>query len=76
MLETADKSHVTILIMIDLSATFDTIDIPTLLEILHNYFAIQGIPLKSAESYLTNRDMKVIIEQSTSDTVHLRLGVP
>lgn len=34
LLETADSRHVTIVVMIDLSAAFDTIDIPILLEIL------------------------------------------
>lgn len=62
--------------MIDLSAAFDTIDIPILIQILQNEFGIQSTPLKWIESYLTNRTMKVLIEQSSSDTEPLRFGVP
>lgn len=62
--------------MYELSAAFDTIDIPTLLKILHDDFFIKGIRLKWIESYLTNRRMKLIIEQSVSDTETLRFGVP
>ena len=62
--------------MIDISAAFDTIDIPILIQILQNEFGIQSTPLKWIESYLTNITLKVLIEQSSSDTELLRFGVP
>jgi hypothetical protein len=62
--------------MVDLSAAFDTIDIPILIRLLQNDFGITGTPLKWVESYLTNRTMKVQIENSTSDSELLKFGVP
>ena len=76
LLETIDKNQVTIVVMIDLSAAFDTIDIPILTRILQDEFGIHNTPLKWIESYLTNRTMKVLVEQSASDTELLRFGVP
>ena len=62
--------------MIDLSAAFDTVDIPTVFKIFHNDFGIKETPLKWVESYLTQKTMKVIIDNSSSKTEHLKLGVP
>ena len=62
--------------MIDLSAAFDTIDIPILIKILQDEFGIHNTPLEWIESYLTNRTMKVLVEQSASETEPLRFGVP
>jgi len=76
LLETIDEGQVTIVVMIDLSAAFDTIDIPILIRILQDEFGIHGIPLKWINSYLTNRTMKVLVEQSTSETEQLLFGVP
>ena len=76
LLESIDSGNVTLVVMIDLSAAFDTIDIPSLLQILHADFGIQGIPLKWVESYLTNRSMRVAIGQSVSETEPLQYGVP
>lgn len=45
--------------MIDLSAVFDTVDIPIVLQILKEDFGINDAPLAWVESYLTNRTMKV-----------------
>ncbi|KAH3834622.1 hypothetical protein DPMN_107954 [Dreissena polymorpha] len=68
LLETIDKNLITIVIMIDQSVAFDTIDIPIFIQILQNEFGIQSTPLKWIESYLTNKTMKVWIEQSSSNT--------
>ena len=76
LLETIDQNHVTIVVMIDLSAAFDTIDIPILIQILQDEFGIHSTPLKWIQSYLTNKTMKVLVDQSVSDTEPLRFGVP
>ena len=76
LLENIDKNQVTIVVMVDLSAAFDTIDIPILLKLLQNDFGIQGTSLKWIESYLTDRTMRVLIEKSKSDSEPLRFGVP
>ena len=56
--------------MIDLSAAFDTVDILTVIDILHDEFGIKDTPLKWVESYLTQRSVKVTIDNSFSDTEH------
>ena len=76
LLNAVDNSQVTIVVMIDLSAAFDTVDIPTVINILQNDFGIKDTPLKWVESYLTHRTVKVVIENSFSDTEHLKFGVP
>ena len=46
LLNAVDNSQVTIVVMIDLSAAFDTVDIPTVINILQNDFGIKDTPLK------------------------------
>ena len=48
--------------MIDLSAAFDTVDIPTMVNILQNDFGIKDTPLQWVESYFTQRTVRVVIE--------------
>ena len=76
LLQSIDKKQVCIVVMIDLSAAFDTVDIPITLQILKDHFHIDGIPLAWFESYLTNRTMKVSINGSSSKTSELEFGVP
>ena len=47
-----DNNQVTVVVMIDHSAAFDTVDIPTVLKIFHDDFGIKETPLKWVESYL------------------------
>jgi len=49
-----DRGEVTALVLLDLSAAFDTVDHCTLLDVLHRPFAVEGIPLLWFNSYLTN----------------------
>ena len=76
LLNAIDNNQVTLVVMIDLSAAFDTVDIPTVLKIFHDDFGIKETPLKWVESYLTQRTMKVVIDISSSKTEHLKFGVP
>ena len=62
--------------MIDLSAAFDTVDIPIVLQILQEDFGIKGTPLNWVKSYLTERTMKVIVDNASSNTEQLQFGVP
>ena len=71
-----NRNQVTIVIITDLSAAFDTDDISTVMNILHIDFGIKDIPLKWIESYLTQRNMKIVIDNSFSDTEHFKFGVP
>jgi len=76
LLKAVDDGKVTIVVMIDLSAAFDTIDIPIALHILHEDFGIDDTPLQWIRSYLTDRIMKVIINDKTSEEENLLFGAP
>ena len=71
-----DKNNGTILLLLDLSAAFDTVDIQKLLNILQTDFGVTGIALKWFRSFLTNRKQKVRIQDSLSDTIDVIFGVP
>ena len=71
-----DRNKCTILLLLDLSAAFDTVDIEKLLNILENEFGIIGIALKWFRSFLTGRKQRVRIQDSLSDYVDVLFGVP
>lgn len=71
-----DSNNGTILLLLDLSAAFDTVDIQKLLNILQTDFGITGIALKWFHSFLTNRKQKVRIQDSLSDCMDVLFGVP
>ena len=52
----ADNGEATLLISLDLSAAFDTIDHTILLNRLQSMFSVSGSALKWLQSYLTNRN--------------------
>ena len=70
-----DNCKVTALILLDLSAAFDTIDHATLLERLHGHFGISGAVLKWFKSYISNRQQRVHTEGSLSCPQYLHFGV-
>jgi hypothetical protein len=76
LLRAVDNNQVTVVVMVDLSAAFNTIDIPIPITILENHFGIKGTHLNWIKSYLTNRSMKVTINNCCSETESLRYGVP
>ena len=67
-LNAVDNNQVTAVITIDLGAAFDTVDIPIVLNILHDDFGIKDTPLKWFESYLTQNTMKVVINNTFSES--------
>ena len=71
-----DKNNGTILLLLDLSAAFDTVDIQKLLNILETEFGITGIALKWFQSFLTNRKQRVRIHDSLSECLDVLFGVP
>ena len=54
-----EYKRVMILVAMDLSAAFDTVDHSILLKVLNQQFGIDGTPLKWGKSYLENRSFKV-----------------
>ena len=71
-----DKSEAVIMVLLDMSAEFDTIDSGILLQTLNTRFGVSGTALKWFESYMTDRTHSVRLGSDTSDARPLRYGVP
>ena len=71
-----DNQEITLLVLLDLSAAFDTIDHQILLNVLQNNFGIIGSAHDWFASYLSGRKQRVLINVRTSDDFHLSCGVP
>ncbi len=71
-----DNKKGTLLVLIDLSAAFDTIDHSILINRLQQRFGFDGTVLAWLRSYLKDRTQKVVIGDSASDPAELTQGVP
>eukprot|EP00112_Aurelia_sp_Birch-Aquarium-sp1_P014365 Seg3097.1 transcript_id=Seg3097.1/GoldUCD/mRNA.D3Y31 product="putative RNA-directed DNA polymerase from transposon X-element" pseudo=true protein_id=Seg3097.1/GoldUCD/D3Y31 len=71
-----DNQQVSILILLDLSAAFDTVNHDVLLKRLKERCGVQGEALKWFESYLTDRFQMVKLKEITSKRVALHCGLP
>ena len=76
ILSALDAGSSAILLMLDLSAAFDTIDHDILLSRLCNVYGITGDALDWFRSYLSGRIQRVVIEDSVSVDQELDFGVP
>lgn len=76
ILESLDNCCVTVLIMLDLSAAFDTLDHNTLLHRFEHDFGITDHALKWTKSYLSERYQLIVINGACSKPVLLQYGVP
>ena len=66
----------TILILLDMSSAFDTVDINKLLHILEHKINLRGTVLRWFHSFLTGRKQKVIINGQMSELLLTLYGVP
>ena len=71
-----DKRHCVMLLLLDLSAAFDTVDHNILLTRLHSKYSISGTALEWFRSYLTDRSQFALIEGCRSQSRELKCGVP
>jgi hypothetical protein len=71
-----DQGEGTLLVLLDLSAAFDTIDHGILLDRLQHYVGISGTSLQWFQSYLQDRKQSVAIDRSLSTPQDLNIGVP
>ena len=76
LLLSIDNNQCSILLFLDLSSAFDTIDHAILLSILQTKYGLNGIVLKWFESYISNRNFRVNIGKSFSEGICLLFGVP
>lgn len=76
LLEEMDRGNVVALLLLDMSAAFDTVDHEKLLEVLQNRFGLGGDVLQWIGSYLGSRSFRVNIRGELSDIVRLICGVP
>ena len=75
LLEYMDNGKCAILILLDLSAAFDTVDHELLIDDLM-YIGVEGVALNWFKSYLENRSYHVIINGTKSERRTLQRGVP
>ena len=76
LLQAASRGHGCVVLLLDLTAAFDTIDHEILLDRISSHCGIVGKPLAWIASYLRNRTQSVIVDGAESDPVRVKYGVP
>ena len=64
------------LVLLDLSAAFDTLDHDILLKRLEESVGLSGLALHWMDSYIRGRSQSVTIDGKTSDAASFKYGVP
>ena len=76
ILQAMDCQRVVVLVMLDLSAAFDTIDHQVLLQRLSGDAGVSGTALRWFQSYLADRTQSITIHNARSRPRISRFGVP
>ena len=76
LLIASDKNTATVLLLLDLSAAFDTVNIDKLVSILFSEIGIRGTALSWFKSYLYGRTQRVKVGNAYSDEWIIEFGVP
>lgn len=71
-----DENQATVIIFLDLSAAFDTIDVDKFLEIMQEEIGIDGKALQWFKSFLEERTQRVKIENEYSESLQVPCGTP
>ena len=71
-----DNNQATVIIFLDLSAAFDTIDVGKLLEIMKGEIGVDGVALQWFRSFLEGRTQRVKIENEYSECLQVPCGAP
>ena len=71
-----DERKAVILVLLDMSAAFDTIDHGIMLSCLRARFGISGTALKWFESYMDNRSQNIQVRDTISEEQAVMFGVP
>uniref|UniRef100_A0A8C5HZV2 Reverse transcriptase domain-containing protein n=1 Tax=Gouania willdenowi TaxID=441366 RepID=A0A8C5HZV2_GOUWI len=72
----ADSEKCSVLVLLDLSSAFDTVDHHILIGRLRDVAGLSGPVLEWFRSYLTGRTFSVYYNNETSETADLKWGVP
>jgi hypothetical protein len=76
MISVLDQGHVGLLVLLDLSAAFDTVDHTILMDVERLRFGISDRPLRWLSNFLSDRSQIVRFNSSDSDDIILSCGVP
>ena len=76
ILHNMEQQRVTLLVLINLSAAFDTVDHPILFQCLEKQFGFHDSVLSWYKSYLSDRKQCIILNGMWSNTFHLPFRVP
>ena len=76
LLNAMDEDKISVLLLLDLSAAFDTIDHQILLSRLGTVFGIRSTALRWFRSYLLDRNQCVVVNNSASSSSPVMFGVP
>ena len=71
-----DSGSCSLLLLLDLSAAFDTVDLDELFSILYNEIGLRGTVLNWFKSFLSNRKQSTNVKGCTSDYIPMKYGVP
>ena len=71
-----DSQRLTLLVLLDQSAAFDTVDHDVLLNRLSTSFGVRGSALHWFPSYLSNRSQSVSFDQKLSENFQFAWSVP
>ena len=76
ILKAIDRQHSVFLVLLDLSAAFDTVNHVILLERMFSRFGVDGLALRWFESYLSDRSFQVSVQGGVSTSRSFQCGVP
>ncbi len=76
LLRALDNRQAAVLVLLDLSAAFDTVDHNILISTLETHIGVVGKVLDWFKPYLSSRHHSVYINGTMSDTKELRCGIP
>ena len=76
LLKAVDEHGEAVLVLLDMSAAFDTVDHNVMLRRLQDRYGVNGTAHRWFASYLCNRQQSVLIDCEQSDPTTISFGVP
>ncbi len=76
LLVASDDKNATVVMLLDLSAAFDTVDHSLLLRILKHEIGLRGKVLEWFQSFLKGRVQRIRLGNTTSEEIVIMFGVP